>query len=465
MRTESDFDRQLRSVLRDGLDREWGPDRVWEESPAARRVDELRARGRRGPWPIRVLAVAALLTVGGAAVVGALIGRPPVPAANLTNGWVAFAAGGSPDPLGETGERDIYLVREDQPARRIIGSDTDRLDQICPAFSSDGTRLAFGQAEGTSQTGYRDTALVVADLDASGNASESHRIEVAGQIPPPCANWSPDGRRIAFMVSPSAPVLSYPRCCDPTIRDVWVVTLDGEQITVLSDLSATDLEWSPDGTQLAMAVSAGEPTSKGAIRLYSVLTGETRFLDGPSGVSSLSWSPDGRRIAYQRGPSGADSDQEIWVAELDGSRNQLLASGFSASHGIGPVWSPAGDRIVYQRVCASDPSHPGAPCQEQHEVVLISPDNGGEIVLPDVHLAGADEQAVWFPFRVTWSPDGQDLLFTAWGGSPDGPSVALIMVPVAPGSLPRLLHGDDFISVYDGDGLLPIQSWGREPGD
>ena len=40
-------------------------------------------------------------------------------------------------------------VREGEAARRIVGSDADSLEQVCPAFSPDGRRLAHGEAEVT----------------------------------------------------------------------------------------------------------------------------------------------------------------------------------------------------------------------------------------------------------------------------------------------------------------------------
>ena len=63
--TTNEVERQLRGALRETLDREQGPHPAWTESPAARRVAGLD-RGRR-PWPLRALAVAAVIgAVGGA---------------------------------------------------------------------------------------------------------------------------------------------------------------------------------------------------------------------------------------------------------------------------------------------------------------------------------------------------------------------------------------------------------------
>jgi Tol biopolymer transport system component len=441
-----------------------GPPFAARYVPSSLALDEqpvVRGPARVGRL-VLIIAVTALLLVGmlaGLAAMGAF--RTD---SRASNGWVAFGRWGS-DPSPGPVERDIYVVREGQAAQRIIGSDSDRLDQICPAFSPDGVRLAHGEAEGTGDSGYRGAALVVSDVDAEGNASESLRIDVGGTFPPPCAIWSADGRRVAFGVPRTSPINPDRSAAG---SEVWVVTVADGHVEVLSDLLATDLEWSPLGSQLAIAsgqtdLVAGQRLRDGSIRLYEADSGEMRTLVGPSGVSSLTWSPDGSRIAYQRGRSsrGDGIDQEIWVAQVDGSREHLLARGFSSIHGIGPVWSPTGDHIVYQRICDTHPSFPTEPCAEQHEVVIATPDGESEVVLPHLRLPGTDESARWFPFRVTWSPDGRELLYTAWSFEGPRERIALISVPIDRGSDPAVLHEETTISVYDGDAAVPIQSWGR----
>ena len=71
--------------------------------------------------------------------------------------------------------------------------------QVCPAFSSDGTRLASGQG-GYGQQEPKDGALVISDLTAEGEVAASEVIPLDGLRQQPCPIWSPDGRWVAFGV-------------------------------------------------------------------------------------------------------------------------------------------------------------------------------------------------------------------------------------------------------------------------
>ena len=72
----------------------------------------------------------------------------------------------------------------------------------------------------------------------------------------------------------------------------------------------------------------------------------------------------------------------------------------------------------------------------------------------------------WFPFSVTWSPDGTALLYYAWAESADGVAEAdaVVAVSLDGETPPVVLSGDLVASVYSGDPWLPAQSWGRQQG-
>ena len=415
--TDSGFDGRFQTLVVEVLGREDGPHPVWADAPVASKVDDPRRRRTTARWPIRALAVAAVLLVGGTAVAGALFHewadqttRPPI------NGWVAFSGWTAlgPDGSNPSTGKGMYLVREGQPARRIIGSDADTVDHSCPAFSPDGTRLAYGQGPVSGPRAVRDVTLVIADLGSDGTVQRTVETPVGRSLEVPCPTWSPDGRSIAFSV-PMAPVWDPSRTAEGS--GVWILSVPDGRITVLPDLLPTDLKWSPDGADLAIAsgfdtVAHRTQPRDTTLWLYSVATGELRSV-GLSSVDRLTWAPDGTRIAYERGTDGGlVAAVGLWVADRDGGGARLLRQGFDVNHGTGPAWSPDGEHIAYQRVCDN--------CREGHDVVLVDPDTAAEVVIPiTLDREGSDGTSLT-PYRLTWSPDGASLLAVGWGGGVPG---------------------------------------------
>ena len=400
-----------------------------------------RSRHNRMVTGASVVAVAALV-LGAVALlrVDTDEPQPTIFPGLAANGWVAFTQQDRND------DRDVYLVTEGGSPLRIAGSDTDATAEVCPAFSPDGARLAYGTMPGSSYRGYDgDAELILVDVGDDGSTSGGSTIPIDGASAPPCPTWSPDGRWVAFVDG----------------ADVVLADTETEELRRLTDQAATDLEWIPGTDELAIADDG--------IDVYSVATGEVRSL-GVEGVSQLTWAPDGTTVAFSRVArvdDGVPHDSTgIWLVDADGTHERRLTGAYGVNHGIGPVWSPDGRTIVYQRLA------PGSA--EGHEAVLVSPDDGAEVVISPPTTPGTDGPLTWLPWSVTWSPDGTTLLYVAWNGACDdqgGPDCrgrieggGVLAVPVDQTQPPVVLADADWlVGVNDGEPWLPTQAWGRSP--
>jgi Tol biopolymer transport system component len=355
----------------------------------------------------------------------------------VTNGWVAVTAD------QEAGSH-IYLVRPGGIARQLEVPGSDIGDDACPAWSPDGTRLLFGRLTTSSDTARPfDAQLLIVPIDPAGTAGDPNVIALDGFEAlegfqgHPCGIWAPDGRWVAFAGG----------------GDVWVVDTHTGEIRRLPDLRPSDLEWRPGNDQLAIAGDMGAnraaPTLSTPVTLYTVSTGNLAQL-GSVSAAHFTWSPDGSTLAYE---GGEDGPGELRLVDADGTNDRLLvADRGEVNHGIGPIWSPIGDRIAYQRICCSS--------AEKHEVVLVNVADGSEAVIEPPQTDGMNEPKQWYPYTVTWSPDGTTLLYTAWGNQGGSGTIAVTAdTPTDVTVLSDTIGPDDHYSHR----WVPTQRWGRQP--
>ena len=210
-----------------------------------------------------------------------------------------------------------------------------------PQWSPDGRRLAF----------IRDDELWVIEADGS----RSTRV-VAKPGGAKTGRWSPDGRRLAFLSRRrgwsqiwliDAPVPRRGRPANsPKPPEATVLTETG--------IDVDDFQWSPDGTRLAvMARRRADDLETAQIALVDVATGATQVVAGEASLDTgARWMPDGSLLYV----SDADGWFQVVRLTADGHDRIVLTAGErehgepSGGVGYAPLPSPDGTRFVHVEV-------------------------------------------------------------------------------------------------------------------
>ena len=204
------------------------------------------------------------------------------------------------------GTFDIYVMNGDGTGTRRLTSTKE--NDSHPTWSPDGSQLAF----------ERNGDILVVGSDGSG----ARRISDPGAEESEPA-WSPDGTWIAYVRRPPG----------TPVREVWLMRPDGSGRHALTSGGAKAFTpaWAPDSTRIAFSSNAdGE-----VYELYTIgVDGKgLRSVTPTAGdMFEPSWSPDGSKIAYQE--VGA-----IFTVELGGGDESLFS--LSVSFSTSPVWNPA----------------------------------------------------------------------------------------------------------------------------
>ena len=192
-------------------------------------------------------------------------------------------------PGAGRGGSDVFVVRAGDEPVLVAGRGTGRTWNVCPAFSPDGTMLAFA-----TRTSGRLSITVVRMTPSGPSVARRVKLQVPGSGTPPCVRWSADGTRLAYLASGKLVV----RGLDGWRRRARVGDPRSE------GLSAGRHRRLADRRPCCAAVSrTRKRTADGA--WTSVSCGliverrdgsDSRVVDRRAGLWVATWSPDGRKI-------------------------------------------------------------------------------------------------------------------------------------------------------------------------
>lgn len=225
------------------------------------------------------------------------------------------------DPAGPGATAELWITAADGTGTRQLA-----VDGAAPDWSPDGRTLA-----------YATTAGGIGVLDMASGRAQVFVEESAAYVDPA---WSPDGTTLALVrlheqEVTAGLVLFRPRAGEPGL----LIPTPG--------LSPADVDWAPDGDQLAFSGLPEGTDAEADIHLIGADGAGLRRVtgDGVGSASQPRWSPDGLRLAYVASPPGRDDGLDVFVAELGSGESRTV--GDAPTDDVDPTWSPDATELVY----------------------------------------------------------------------------------------------------------------------
>lgn len=285
------------------------------------------------------------LQIGGMAILGySPQGEPAVILSEeMVIGQLAPAPRGSMIAYtltNSSGGLDLWLYDRDREVSDVL---LECRLEVCedPAWSSDGTRLAFTrreQGQDPDRASPRIWTISVEDRIATPLFQDERLL---GRMP----IWSPDGLGLAFF--------------DPAAMAVRLLDLDTLQQQVIPGAPGRNGSWSPDGQSFVLS-RQGSDQERGWAELIlinmeahgmSILTKpDQRWTD----ISQPAWSPDGAWIALAGQTSATGLAKGLFLLRPDGSELREIEANPGVSHGA-YSWDPMGSWLLFQSFALDDP--------------------------------------------------------------------------------------------------------------
>ncbi len=284
-------------------------------------------------------------------------------------------------------------------AIRLTDPPPDASDQNA-AFSPDGTQIIFTRFENGYNIGPAGVFLLGL---TNGAITRLTPWEDQDNVNLPGSAWNAVNGRIVFASDRAES------------DDIWRIAPDGADFSRITTHDGPpwyiEPSWSPDGAWIVFEADGDAPDDRQQGSIWKVRvdgTGLTVLTDGPAaGVDDRqpNWSPAGDRILFQRHDPGSE-DWDIYTMAPDGTDLRLVTD--QSSSDTDASWSPDGRFIVY----SSD--YGGLPTPN----IFIIPADGGEPIR--VTFSGTNEDGA-----PSWSGDGRWIAFESHPGQDEDTPSAL----------------------------------------